>query len=98
MHEDGTLRATGIMDEISTMTAARVHEQGEREGVGAHNDAVAVGVAGDGGGGWRGGSRSVLRQEDTEASVRRRRRRGLRHGDVGTVRLARLSWGDLPGA
>lgn len=65
------------------MTAARVHEQGEREGVGAHDDAVAVGVAGDDGGGWRGGSRTILRQEDTEASVRRRRRRGLRHGEVG---------------
>lgn len=71
------------MHEFSTMTAARVHEQDEREGVGAHDDAVAVGVAGDGGGGWRGGSRPVLRQEDTEASVRRRRRRGLRHGEVG---------------
>jgi len=71
------------MHEFSTMIAARVHEQDEREGVGAHDDAVAVGVAGNGGGGWRGRSRSVLRQEDTEASVRRRRRRGLRHSEVG---------------
>lgn len=55
---------------------------GGRERVLAHDDAVAVGVAGDSGGGWRGGSRPVLRQEDTEASVRYRRRRGLGHGGV----------------
>jgi hypothetical protein len=36
------------MHEFSTMTAARVHEQDEREGVGAHDDAVAVGP-------WTGG-------------------------------------------
>jgi len=63
------------------MTAARVEERGATAGETActHDDAVAVGVTGDGGG-WRGGRRPVLGQEDSEASVRRRRR-GLRHGE-----------------